>query len=257
MSREKEELENRQRVSDGVVTATQDLGLPPKEQELIRRVTMGELTFVTVDERVVAALYEATILAPSWLVAGDLEAPGWRQIKLKRELAASPFSKLPAPEQPNRVMGYYVREPSLGYSYDLGGYLSLNAARAEEGYGRDYTRWELTWTPRGTSFRGTSFAPTSSPKPSAHTTLRPPRKAKSNIVEPTPVPAPIPETPPVEPERDVLNTRTGERGTLCRNENGEPIKDAEGRLRVAFPDGVTKAIPQGLIGTVYKIETST
>lgn len=252
INREKEELENRQRVSDGVVTATQGLGLPPREQELIRRVTMGELPLVIVDERVVAALVKATILAPSSLIGGDLENPGWRQVETRRELSISPFSKLAAAELPYRVTGYYVRVPGQNYTEDLGGYLSLDVAREEGGYGRNYRQWELRWTPRGTPYTRTIFPGYSRP-----TTLRPPRKAKSKIVEPAPVPAPIPETPPAEPKRDILNTRTGERGTLCRNENGEPIEDAEGRLRVAFPGGVTKAIPKSLIGKVYEIETST
>lgn len=252
MGREIEELENRQRVSDGVVTATQSLGLPPQDQELIRQVTMGELPLVIVDERVVAALVKATILAPSSLIGGDLENPGWKQVEIRRELSMSPFSKLAATELPYRVTGYYVRVPGQNYTEDLGGYLSLDVARAEEGYGRDYRRWELTWTPRGTPYTRTIFPGYSRP-----TTLRPPRKAKSRIAEVAPVPPPIPVTPPEEPKGDVLNTRTGERGILGRNENGEPLTDAEGRFRVAFPGGVTKEIPQGLIGTVYKIETST
>lgn len=251
MSREKEELENRQRVSNGVIAATQVLGLPPRDQELIRQVTMGGLPLVIVDERVVAALVKATILAPSFLIGGDLENPGWKQVEIRRELSISPFSKLAAAELPYRVTGYYVRVPGQNYTEDLGGYLSLDAARTEEGYGRDYTIWELTWTPRGTS-----FAPTSSPKPFTPTTRRLPRIARSRIAEAASVPPPIPVTPPEEPKGDVLNTRTGERGILDRNENGEPLTDAEGRFRVAFPGGVTKAIPQGLIGKVYEIETS-
>lgn len=246
---EKELLQNRQRVSDGVVAATQALGLLPREQELIRQVTMGELPSVTVDKRVVAALYEAAVLAPSFLVRGDLEAPGWKQIEMRREPAVSPFSRPSATEQPNRVMGYYVREPNLGYSRDLGGELFLEVA-VGEGHIRDYTRWRLTWTPRGTP-----YTPPISPEDLRVTNPRPPRIARPRTVEPASVPPPIPETPPAEPEGDVLNTRTGERGTLLKNEDGEPERDPEGRLRVAFPDGSTRSIPPGLIGTVYKIET--
>lgn len=250
INREKEQLENRQRVSDGVVAATRSLGLLPREQDLIRQVTMGELPLVTVDERVVAALYKAAVLASCLLVRGDLEAPGWKHIEMRREPAASPFGSPSATEQPNRVMGYYVREPGLGYSMDVGGELFLEVALGEN-HSRDYTRWRLTWTPRGTP-----YTPPISPENLRLTNPRSPRIAKPKIVEPASVPPPILETPPEKPAGDVLNTRTDERGTLLRNADGEPVKDAEGRLRVAFPDGGTRLIPKSLIGTVYKIETS-
>lgn len=80
------------------------------------------------------------------------------------------------------------------------------------------------------------------------------RKRRVQIPEVNVVNQPSEPPIPAVPLGDTLNTITGERGWLLRDEKGKPIKDADGLLTIEFPGSpspLKMRLPEGLIGKKY------
>lgn len=131
--------ENRQRIGNGVAIALRSTSLPPEEKTLIEMVARGQRSSVVVGIEVVEALFKHRMLLTAVLTAGNLNAPGWRQVEKRVYIPPHPWMK-PTTEREWRVTGYHLTEPGFTYMYDLGGWLNLDAVT-------DYTRWELRWNP--------------------------------------------------------------------------------------------------------------